>query len=272
MRTLIKIILLLVLLTGISYAGYRGYLYYQAFQAKNQAVWSFLVIGDNEGINPAFDEFITAAKKSNAKLLIHTGDLSSGGQREELIQVKNLLTSLPFKYYPVLGNNDAGPANAYNTQNYQEVFGSELYSSFDFQNSHFILLDNSNRKVGFSDAELAWLAQDLENAKSSAHIFIFMHRPFALPLAAITGDDETKTSRTSNAKFVELINKYKIDHIFTGHLHNYFTYDLGGVETTISGGGGAVPQSLLGGTASAYYHYLEVTIDGADVNIEVKKL
>ncbi len=277
MRLLAPLLVIVILILA-ALGGYYLYSYYQSSEVKNQvnapseSTWSFLVVGDTEGVNQATAQFLTEANQSQAQFIVHLGDFVKAGQAEEFTQVQDqFLNALTKKYYPVLGNNDLGSVLDYQYDNYKKYITAELYYSFDYNTAHFIILDNANRYLGFSDEQLDWLAQDLEH-NQQPFTFIFFHRPFQLPLEQFTSADETSVSKKSNKRFREIIAPYKIDQIFTGHLHTYLTYDLDAVPVTISGGGGATPQNILGGEASAFYHYLEVVVSPDDFSINIKRL
>lgn len=265
--------------------GYYLYTYYQASDLKNQVetikselsgelpedTWSFLVIGDTESNETTIETFINQANQGNSSLTIHLGDYVALGETEEFETVNALFDQLTQPIYPTLGNNDLGSVLDYSYDNYKKYIREELYYSFDYENAHFVILDNANRNIGFDLDQLAWLEEDLKNNQQQ-YTFVFFHKPFKLPLEEFTGDDETPRSRKRNNLFLEIIEKYPVQHIFAGHVHTYFTYTLQNTPTTISGGGGAPPQSILGGESASFYHYLEVTVNDEEFNVEINKL
>ncbi len=271
--------------------GYYLYTYYQSSELKNQVAeitsdlkdelpedsWSFIVVGDTEGVNTISEKFAAEVEQSQAEFVVHVGDFVPTGQAEEFTEINKLFKDLTI--YPTLGNNDLGSVLDYNETNYKQYIQEELYYSFDHGQAHFIVLDNANRNVGFDSDQLTWLEEDLSKVKTrhassqqKQYTFIFFHKPFKLPLEEYTGDDDTPLSRKHNKQFREIISQYKIDHIFCGHVHTYFTYNIDETPTTITGGGGAKPQSILGGDASSFYHYLEITISDDEFDIKVNKL
>ncbi len=244
---------------------------------------SFAVIGDNEGINPTYDDLMKkiAADKSIA-FVLHVGDLTAHGKTDEYAEMKSHLKSLgvTMPLYAVPGNHDI--TDDPNRTGFQAAFGS-LPRSIDTGDIHLVLLDNADRKIGFSDSTLAWLEKDLANWQASklassqdsqlanSQIIIAYHRPFGYPLAATVGDDETKASRASNEKFRSILAKYDVAQIFTGHIHTNLSYDYSiakdangnttkSVPVEITGGGGQPPQDLISSFLQPDYHYLKVTV------------
>lgn len=246
--------------------------------ASGSDSFSFLVMGDNEGDNPIFRSILEAGKASSADFLVNVADLTPRADPADFSSVKRLLGSLPFPYYTAVGNNDifGDPTRSRYVAEFSTaalgLAGSDrTYYSFDHKNTHFVVLDNADRKEGFSDDELAWLQTDLTTAKA-ARIFLFMHRPVNVPLTDLYGDDETKTSRASNDRFVELVSQFPITRIFAGHIHTFFSYSIGDIPVTITGGGGAAPQTAIASLVGPYYHYLEIRVTNDSVEQVVHRI
>lgn len=225
--------------------------------------WQFAVIGDTEDVRPVNERMIADMKKRPLAFVVHVGDISSHGDEEALQQVQALFNTLSFPTYTVPGNNDLVYDETLEIKTparYQQIIDERLYYSIDYRQTHIVLLDNSYRRFGFPDEELAWLKKDLEK-NTQPLTFLFFHRPLDVPGQQLFGDDETPHSREQNAKFKELIAGYNISHIFNGHIHIPFSYTLNEIPVTITGGGGALPQDILGGADAALFHYYIVTVN-----------
>jgi predicted phosphodiesterase len=278
MKIKIIFLIILILVVGLSFYLFLWpkipSLANKVVNLKNQLVeneknsFSFFVFGDNEGDNNVFQKIIKRARESDAKFVIDTGDLTPSSKEDEFNSVKKRFEQLKIPYYTAVGNNDIFGDKERNL--YKKYFG-QTYYSFDYRDTHFIILDNADRKTGFEDNQLEWLKNDLNNNKKKYSLIIY-HRPFNLPFSQLTGDDETTASRKSNQKFIEILKIHKIDQIYNGHLHLYFTYNLEGIPVIITGGAGAKPQSVLGGEESANYHYIKVTVGGDAVENELINL
>ncbi len=232
--------------------------------------WKFAVIGDTEDGGPTLDAFITEMKKrTDIAFIIHVGDVASHGEKDKMETVKAQFETLTIPTYYVPGNNDLvydEKTERRTLRVYKEIFGETVYFGFDYKNAQLLLLDNSYRRAGFSDPQLEWLKKELDSSTTSYH-FLFFHRPLNVPGQELVGDDETPNSREQNKKFLALISGYTIDHIFNGHVHTSLEYSLvtdatnqKTVPVTITGGGGAYPQAILGGEAAAFFHYVVVTV------------
>lgn len=234
--------------------------------------WQFAVISDVEGLSPISEAMIEDMKLRDIEFVVNLGDLAGAPDKVEIQRVLDAFTTLPVPTYTVPGNNDL----IYNEEQevktlelYTQVVNEATYYSFDLNNAHMVLLDNSYRRYGFTDEELEWLEQDL-STNTQSQTFVFYHRPLDVPGQQLFGDDETPNSRIQNEKFKQLISPFTIDRIFNGHLHTTLNYTLQSVPVTITGGGGATPQEILGGADAAYFHYLIVTVhDNAPHTVDV---
>lgn len=263
----LKISLVLLLLAAVLSAGFLFW-YYQAQTKANQAGLKIAVIGDHEGINPTFETILTELESEDIDLLVDVADITNTGERAEMESVVTRLSQEPYRVEVVVGNNDLGPGNNPDDTNFKDLVRDPTYTSFDLEQVHIVLLDNANRRVGFSDEELIWLEADL-TGNTQPVVLLFMHRPIDVPFEQIVGTDETKRSRASNEKFIELIQQFEVDHIFTGHLETYLEYSLDGIPLTISGGAHNRPdQTGFGVSLPSSPHYLLVSVVGETVEVE----
>ena len=217
----------------------------------------FAVVGDNHGVNPVYRQIIDELKDKDLSFLLNVADTTEFGTREEFLAIQELEQSLPFPVYHTLGNHDIKSDST--RKIFTEVFDQEPWRSYTFGQVHLVILDNGDRKAGFSEASLDWLEKDLSEHKDKS-ILVAYHRPFDLPLSAIVGDDETSTSRASNRRLVSILRQYPVKQIFTGHIHTYLPYAVSGIPAVVTGGGGDPAQSILGGPANNNFHYLVVEI------------
>jgi hypothetical protein len=226
--------------------------------------FTFLVCGDPDGLSPQFKQIVEAAK--GASFLVIVGDLTPSGSEAELKKMYDYLQSSGVTYYAVRGDNDRArdPSGA----TFQKYFGP-LWSSFDFQGSHFQLLDDSDGIRGFPADELAWMEEDL--AATGARLkFAFAHIPPGAPPDLSTPWDAYAQARESGDEAIDIWQVGGVGTVFCGHLHAYTVYRAADPEILVTGGAGAplhLPEALGG-----YYNYLQVHVSGGLVDVQVVRL
>jgi len=108
--------------------------------------------------------------------------------------------------------------------------------SFDYGNSHFVMLNNDYKNLVILKAErekgkiagrqLEWLKRDLERAmrRGAKNIFVFFHEP-AFPNGGHLGDSMYHNGDKAYVKprneFWRLLCQYRVVATFCGHEHNY---------------------------------------------------
>lgn len=230
--------------------------------------WQFAVIGDTEGTSEKTKKMVEDMKLRDIAFVAHLGDLVDAPPVEEEMQaVVDLFAELDVPTYYVIGNNDLAYDDVTERKTrdmYHRIVREDDYYVIEHQNARLFFLDNSYRRDGFPDAELEWLERELQTDADSAqpypYTFMMYHRPLNVPGESLFGDDETADSRVQNDKFRELISQYSITRIFNGHLHTTFNYTLDEIPVTVSGGGGALPQSIFSSSGGTLYHYYLVTV------------
>lgn len=245
--------------------------------------WKFAVIGDTEGASVATQQMVDDIATRNIAFVAHLGDLADAPPvREEMEEVMALFDELEVPTHYIIGNNDLVYDEVTERKDrdlYHEVVREDDYYAIIHENAHLLFLDNSYRRDGFPDEELAWLEEQLETEQprfvgdgeagggsspyrtfNQPYTFLFYHRPISVPGESLFGDDETSNSRKQNAKFRTLLQEYNITRIFNGHLHTTFNYTMDGIPVTVTGGGGAEPQSIFASTDTAFFHYYIVTV------------
>ena len=169
------------------------------------------------------------------------------------------------------------------------------YGLFRYGNSAFIGIntDDSLGSVaapacynGFVNAtQLAQLQAALtalQNDATVQNIFLFMHRPLhddnSHQIGPAQGDQNTPYAAQLNA-FITAVNALtstKVSYVFASHDHRYYAAPSGAPGTpafVISGGAGAPLSGCpKKGRAGAYYHWLQVGVNGSAVTVTVVPL
>jgi len=235
--------------------------------------FTFVVFGDNHGVPPVFKIMLRQMNDLHPAFAVNTGDCTKATGNLEKMKpmyarytdtVKQLFKP---KVYLTMGNHEIwGKADCQDF--YVRQFG-KLYQSFNYGNSHFIILDSelvgqTSRIIG---TQLEWLKADLRKAKSAKHIFVFMHKPM-YPVDGHKGFciDVNPTERDALHR---LFVQSHVTAVFTGHEHLYNRQTHDGITYIISGGaGGPGYPAMLGGMG---YHFMVVTVKGGDVTIRTVK-
>lgn len=175
--------------------------------------------------------------------------------------------------------------------------------SFDYGNSHFVMLNNDYKSLGAVPGErekgkivgrqLEWLQQDLESASARGleNIFVFFHEP-AFPNGGHLDDsmfykgDEAYVQPRN--EFWRLLCRYNVVAVFNGHEHNYSRMLVDEsldksfskpIWQIITGGGGAPfhpqerpPWRESVKIFSSRQHYCIVAVGGQKVRLRVYDL
>ncbi len=225
--------------------------------------WSFAVLGDNryscQTCDWAYERVISSMGREPFDFAINTGDFVNTGTEGEYQGYLERIRKLGFPTINILGNHDLPPDDISNTGLFEKYFG-QPYFYFDYQNARFIILNNSAHEFG--EGQRAWLDKTLAEAKGRLK-FVFMHIPTFNPSRRssylIKWDDDYKP-------FEEIIQRHKVDILFTGHLHLLHDSIYQGTRTIITGGAGAplyeTPEE--GGV----YHWVKVLVKGKSVMAE----
>ena len=221
--------------------------------------FSFVVFGDSQSGNQVFDRLISRVnQEKDLAFAVHLGDTIQYGGGETHADYLKHEAKLKLKVYHVPGNHDlAGQGDI----SFRKLLGPYYYS-FDYKNSHFIILNNAFAE-SFTARQFTWLKKDLAATKKK-HIFIFMHRPVFDPSEIFTG--YVMSGREVTEELMRLFDKYKVDYVFAGHLHCYAKEKRGTVYIVSGGAGGRLhlPREWGG-----FHHYVKISVAGDKVSDEV---
>lgn len=252
----------------------------------------FVILGDNRNGYQTFAQILEQINAINPVFVIDNGDLVFGGEPNKYRLFYETISNLRVPLYTTLGNHDIRENGR---PMYTKLFGPPYYS-FDYGNDHFIFLDSSRgwaEKRAIPEEQYMWLENNLKSA-AGKRIFVISHIPPIDPRSELeknsfpeepgiakTGFFERLMDNYSEYKskdhgfpdkqeaerFENLMTKYKVDTVFTSHIHSYYSYIKGDVHYIISGGAGA---ELL--TTDSYYHYLRVKVSSKENYIEMVQL
>lgn len=220
---------------------------------EDEAGFKFIVCGDPHANYDVFRKVVAAA--NTVDFLIIAGDLTSTGTEADVQTFVKEMQACKVPYYCVPGNHDVAVSPV--AVSFEPYFG-KVPRSFDYDNSHFLLLDNSTAGLGFYPAEQEWTKADLAEASNHGyeHIFAVCHVPPGYPYAART-TAEARVGLKNNRELVPILASGGVEELFCGHYHSYRQFEKEGVTITITGGAGA---ELFG--VYSNYHYVLVEVNG----------
>ena len=204
-------------------------------QTTSENSFSFAIIGDTQRFtagnsNGNFQKVAAKIKAMDPALVFAVGDLVSSCDGNSKCSAKyadwkKVVGTLLPKTYATQGNHDrTGDDKTDNTwrdsftfpTNGPSDFSEQAYS-FDFKNSHFVVLDSDKPKEHLVNGDQrAWLEKDLAVNKKE-DIFVFFHEP-AYPTGAKISESLDKEPGERDALW-QILKKHNVTAVFNGHEH-----------------------------------------------------
>lgn len=220
--------------------------------------FTFAVLGDPQGRFYFLKSFLEKVAEKDCSFLIVLGDLVEEGTEKEYGTYLKTIAGAFFPIYHVPGNHDVSRGGRGRFLDYI----SPTDYSFDVGKFHFVMLDSSRWYL--LDYQWDRLEQELKNNRNC---IVFMHVPPFCPDGSF--DKYTLSGEKQDKRFVDLMKKYGVKSVFSGHVHGYMEGKRAGVQYYVSGGGGAYLHIL--GPEGGYYHFLLIDIEGENIKVKVVK-
>jgi 3',5'-cyclic AMP phosphodiesterase CpdA len=222
--------------------------------------YRFVVMGDSRSNPDLWPNVVKHIDRLDPRpaFVISTGDIVVHGYTDEYVDyyVPPLLqTGIPF--FVAAGNHDDGDDGL--AVEYRALFGPRsLNYYFDYGRRRFILIDNVTEALP-PDATLSWLKQVLEETPPGMRVVVAAHKPpSTVEKWAYHSWDEGPSK-----SFSDLMSRHQVEHVFLGHIHAYSTARLGGVDYTVTGGGGAPLHNRYGPSGNVHHYVIcDVQSDG----------
>jgi len=229
----------------------------------------FSILGDRTGdAQPGIYERVWSELDAlHPDFVINVGDTIQGGDDATAASEWNALRPLWDRYrYPIYftpGNHDIwSPASR---KIYEQKTGHPAFYSFNYQNAHVTVLDNSEASdlsLILDDPQMQFLARDLAQNQARDPKFVFFHKPFWLIPVKF---------QSSQFPFHQLISKYGVRFVVSGHGHQYVRAEQDGIvylEAPSSGG----KLKGKGAAQGWFFGQVLVTVKGTKVDMTVKQL
>jgi 3',5'-cyclic-AMP phosphodiesterase len=229
--------------------------------------FTFAILGDRTGgTQPGvYEEAWRETAADHPAFVVTVGDTIEGGDDTtmdaEWRHVMNML--LPYRKLPAYfapGNHDVWSVAS--AQAFEHYTKHPLHYSFDYQQAHFTILDNS-RSDNFPAEELAYLEKDLQAHASQPVKFVVSHRPSWILQAVL---------RNPDFPLQRLAERYGVKYIIAGHIHQMLHFELNGVMyLSMASSGGHLRNSKRYEDGWFFEHTL-VTVKGDSADFSIKEL
>lgn len=194
------------------------------FLAHSATPFKFAFFTDlhvSESKMEAADDLLNAVNEVNASgnidFVLVSGDITQNGDRNSLVEAKQILQKLKIPFYIVAGNHDfrwttSGPIV------FDEVFGDNKFS-FTHKGCKFIGFTTTpltNSGNGFiMNQDIVWMKKELSKVAKKMPIYVVTHYPLQ------TGDVDNWYSMT------DILRKYNVQSMLGGHYHRntFLNYD-----------------------------------------------
>ena len=177
---------------------------------------------------------VTAINQLKPPFVVITGDfVNNSKSKEQIAAYKSMIAQIDssVKVYMIPGNHDIGKVSRASIDNYKKNYG-ETHFSFRYGDCAFIGIDSNIIKEEDKEREevqFKWLEQELQKTKDARFKFVFTHCSVFLKRM----DEPVNYSNFSlpmREKYVRLFQKYGVNAIFAGHLHNNAYGKVGNME------------------------------------------
>lgn len=207
----------------------------------------FGFIDNNKSISAeteAMNKAVTAINQLKPPFVVITGDfVNNSKSKEQIAAYKSMIAQIDssVKVYMIPGNHDIGKVSRASIDNYKKNYG-EPHFSFRYGDCAFIGIDSNIIKEEDKEREevqFKWLEQELQKTKDARFKFVFTHCSVFLKRM----DESVNYSNFSlpmREKYVRLFQKYGVNAIFAGHLHNNAYGKVGNMEMITIGPVGKV--------------------------------
>ena len=228
--------------------------------------FSFALLGDRTGeaVDAIYQQVWKAAAAEHPAFVVTVGDTIQGLQdetaRAQWQEVQRLLG--PYKklsLYLAPGNHDIW--SPLSEQLFREYAKHPPHYSFDYQQAHFTILDNS-RTEELSPEELDFLEQDLKAHAGQPVKFVVSHRPSWLLNVAL---------RNPRFRLQELAKQYGVSYVVAGHVHQMLRFELEGVTYLSMASAGGHLRGSGEYTDGWFFGHALVTVRDSKIDFRIEE-
>ena len=190
--------------------------------------------------------------------VINSGDIVPKGYAKEYYEyyIPPLMkTDIPFLV--AIGNHDDGSDSM--AREYRYLFGRKaLNYYFDYGKARYVFIDNATEVQPYEET-LKWLDKTLADTPKGYRKYVAVHKPpSTIEKWAYHASDDAESK-----VFTDLMTKHQVNEVYLGHIHAYSTATFGGINYTLSGGGGAGLHDRYGPLGNVHHYIIcDVMADG----------
>lgn len=184
------------------------------------------IMADVHSDGEELEKMLLRAKNDGVELVIVAGDLADGGEKEDLIKIKDILVKSELKYAVIPGDREK------NLNIFKEVFGPD-YQSIEAGRVKFILINNASWH-GLGEEQKKWIETEVKDCRERTCLVV-MHKALNnLFSSQIMGEGNKKVE--AEAQWLkQLFVDSGVRRIEAGDLHYATSYELEGIRTDIVG-------------------------------------
>jgi hypothetical protein len=237
----------------------------------------FAVIGDRTGgAQPQiYGRVWREVALLHPEFVLNVGDTIQGGDDETALEQWKELRPIWSRYqhfplYFTVGNHDVW--SELSKELYEQETGRRTHYSFDYQDTHFTVLDTAGQRDDpdrgrLSRAQFEFLEQDLEANRDKSPKIVLFHHPFWI--AEMEAED-------GEFPLHELAKKYGVSNIISGHGHKFVRRVRDGIAyMEVGSSGGQMTGGLVRGEGfkdGRFYHWVSGYVKRGKVSFTVKEL
>ncbi|HNQ11844.1 MAG TPA: metallophosphoesterase [Bacteroidia bacterium] len=225
-----------------------AYINYTQNQKANFWIW----LGDNAYDDGTESEFENNVFNVYPKILRNTPVFPSLGNHDYAdigYQSSTALTD-SFAYFDLFALPSNGESGGV-------ASNSEKYYSYNYGNTHFVVLDSYGSYNDTSSAMYQWLASDLAQNTKQWIVCYWHHPPYTM--GSHNSDTEIE-SQSIRENIIPLLESYHVDLVLSGHSHNYerscLVHGHYGLETSL------LPSMLLDTSSGLTPYYTKSNVTG----------
>lgn len=193
--------------------------------------------GETDHKNTAtYPKFLEALKmnveykidENNFSKIILAGDIVRKAKEKNFLEVKKKLSNFSTEILVAPGNHDFGPkieTDKKHRNDFLKVF-KKSYTSLDYKNNLFLILDTASITGSFSSVQIGWIQKEINKKKDWNNIFIITHHVVWSDMMNQLGHEinpnlsEVKTNNFNDLySILKKVNKKINIHLFAGDIN-----------------------------------------------------